>query len=237
MITISVKDDMMRVLKKLDALSRRQIPFIVARALTDTARDAKKDLVAIMPRVFDNPTPYTLNSIYVTSANKQTLEAVVGIKDQASKGTPAAKYLQPEITGGGRRIKRVERLLSGKGILPAGMAVVPVKDTALDSYGNVKRSEYGSIIRRLEKQSISKASGKRTRKTKNGTLFVPNSSSTLAPGVWQRNGVGIRPLLLFVQVPKYRARFDFAGTVSKTVRSTFQKRLDEAIAFALATSR
>ena len=249
MFTISVKDDMQRVLRQLSNFDRRQVPFVIAKALTATAKDAKADLVAVLPRVFDNPTPYTMNSIYFTTASKQNLTAIVGIKDQATSGTPAAKYLQPEITGGGRRIKRIERFLTGKGILPAGMAVVPVKDAQLDAYGNVKRADYGKIISRLSKQSASAAAGKRTRRTKTGAggkLFVNvpgvnGGSKHLAAGVWERTsfaqGSSIRPLLLFVEIPRYRARFDFTGTVGNTVRKQFQQRLNEAMQFAIATSR
>lgn len=250
MFSISVKDDMQRVLRQLDNFDRRQAPFVIAKALTATARDAKSDLVAILPRVFDNPTPYTMNSIYTQTATKQKLESVVGIKSQGSGGTPAAKYLQPGITGGQRRIKRIERFLTGKGILPTGMAVVPARDAQLDAYGNVRRADYGRIISRLNKQSAAATSGRKTRRTKTGSggqLFVniqgssKGNNKNLASGIWERTsfarGSAIKPLLLFVEIPRYRARFDFTGTVAKTVRSNFQQRLNEALQYAIATTR
>lgn len=249
MFTVSVKDDMQRVLRQLDNFDRRQVPFVIAKALTATAQDAKKDLVAVLPRIFENPTPYTMNSIFVSGANKQRLEAIVGFKDTASNGTPAAKYLQPEITGGGRRIKRIERYLSGKGILPNGMAVVPAAGAQIDAYGNVKRADYGKIISRLARQSNAATTGKRTRRTKTGSggqLFVnipgrKGSNPKLPAGVWERTsfaqGSAIKPMLLFVEIPRYRARFDFTGTVTKTIRQQFQQRLNEAIELAIATSR
>lgn len=249
MLSISVQDDIKQVLRKLDTFDKRQMPFAIAKALTATALEAKKDLIAVLPRVFDKPTPYTLNSTYIVGAKKQKLEAVVGFKDQATSGTPAAKYLQPEITGGGRRIKRIERFLTSKGILPDGMAVVPVKGAQLDAYGNVKRTDYGRIISRLSKQAASAATGKRTRRTKTGAggkLFVnvagqKGSIPNLADGVWERTsfamGSAIKPVLLFVSIPNYRARFDFKGTVIKSVRQNFQTKFNEAIEQAQATAR
>lgn len=249
MLTVSVKDNIKQALRGLANFDTRQIPFVVAKALTNTAQDAKKDLVAVMPRVFDRPTPYTLNSLYVSPARKQRLEAVVKLKDEAFKGTPASKYLAPAISGGDRNIKRVERLLTGRGILPAGMAVVPGSGAQLDQYGNISRGQYSKILSQLKAntdsyQNETAASRKRkgSRAKTQGRYFVAAPGGGKLPlGVWARfgfsKGSAIKPVLLFVDIPKYRKQFDFFGVVQNTIRQKFTDHLDEAMRYALATSR
>ena len=235
MIVVSVKDDIQALKKRLGAFDSRQIPFVIAKALTNTAQDAKKSLREQLPRVFDRPTPYTLNSLYVAPASKQRLEATVKLKDQAGgKGTPANKYLAPSIFGGVRNVKRVERLMSAKGILPDGMTIAPGSGAKLDSYGNLARSQYGAIISQLGGQSI--AATKRKRKQA-ARFFVPGETSKLTPGVWAREGAGIKPVVFFVSVPQYRKQFDFFGDINKTIQARFGQNLTAAMDYALATSR
>src|ERR1035441_633525 len=75
----------------------RQLPFATAKALTRTAQLIKAAEVDEMRRVFDRPTPWTLNSVFITPATKDNLIARVWLKQDAAKGTPAAKYLLSEI--------------------------------------------------------------------------------------------------------------------------------------------
>src|SRR5271157_979482 len=74
----------------------------MAKALTQT------DIVQTMTQVFDRPTPYALNSTYVVPATKDRLESFVQLKNGAAKGTPAIKFLDPEVFGEERNPKRGE---------------------------------------------------------------------------------------------------------------------------------
>jgi len=247
MFTVSVKDDIKQALRKLDNFSPRQIPFVVAKALTNTAQNSKKDLIDVMPRVFDRPTPYTLNSLYVKPATKQSLEAIVKLKDDTYKGTPASKYLGPQIFGGNRNIKRFERLLTGRGILPAGMAVMPAAGAELDQYGNMKRGQFSKILSQLQAntdfyQNETAASRKRKGRKVTSRYFVGAPGGGKLPlGIYARygfaQGSAIKPVMLFVEVPKYRNRFDFQGIVVSTIKRKFSDNLTEAMQFALNTSR
>jgi hypothetical protein len=70
---ISVKSDIFKVIPKLDYFNRKQAPFIIAKALTATAKHAQTDLKEAIKASFDRPTPYTLNATYVRAATKTRL--------------------------------------------------------------------------------------------------------------------------------------------------------------------
>lgn len=247
MFTVSVKDNIKDVVRKLGAWDSSQIPFATAKALTRTAQDASKNLKQTIAHSFDRPTPYTLNSLYVSPATKQRLEATVKLKDDTSKGTPANKYLAPSIWGGQRNIKRVERLLSARGILPAGMSVVPGSGAKLDQYGNVSRGQYSKILAQLQAnndvyQNESIASRKRKAKKSSGRYFVGQPGGGKSPaGVWERTsfskGSAIKPVLLFVKTPSYHKQFAFFETVEKTIHNRFETNFREAMQQAIATKR
>src|SRR5262245_39031822 len=118
MIRLDVRSNIKQLTQGLTQVQREQVPFATALALTRTAQVMQAAQITEMQRVFDRPTPFTLNALFVSPATKRRLEASVYFKDFAPKGTPAGKYLRPQIMGGGRNLKRMERLLQGKGLLP-----------------------------------------------------------------------------------------------------------------------
>ena len=84
--------------KQIESFSERRIAAVVATALTRTAVEVKDALRAELPRVFDRPTPYTLNSLFVKPARADRLQAETYFKDDsAGSGTPATKYLLPQV--------------------------------------------------------------------------------------------------------------------------------------------
>ena len=113
---LSVDLDISGAVKLTNAIAK-QVPFAMAKALTLTAIQAQTDIVQAMTQVFDHPTPYTLNSTYVIPATKDRLESFVQLKDSAAKGTPAIKFLGPEVFGGERNPKRGEKALQRMGAL------------------------------------------------------------------------------------------------------------------------
>ena len=60
---------------QLSMLSDRRFAAGIATALTRTAKDVQADTKAAMSRVFDRPTPWTLNSTRIQSASADRLEA------------------------------------------------------------------------------------------------------------------------------------------------------------------
>jgi hypothetical protein len=203
-----------------------------------------------MRDVFERPTPYTLNSLYSRGATKQDLTAVVWLKYDTSKGTPADKYLLPEIRGGERVLKRFERALRAVGALPEGFFAVPGAGAKMDAYGNMATSQIVQVLSYFrafpEAGYRANITEKRKRQLEKTTLsrqgfayFVGAPADGKLPlGVWQRFSQQrqIRPILIFVKSVHYSQRFnfDYVGqlTVAREFPGQFARALSEAQASA-----
>ena len=216
-----------------DQLTRYALPV----ALTRTAQDAKLAVQRALPETFDRPTPYTVNATFVRPATKADPVAWVGFKDDWGKGTPAARYLLPNVEGGPRRDKRMERQLRAAGLLPAGMFAVPGEEASLDAYGNMRRSEVVRILsqtRAFGEQGYtanrSDSARSRKKRRRNGYFAaLPGNAGGLPPGIYQRDGADARPVVIFVRAPSYRPRFRFHDIVERAVRANIGRRLEEAV--------
>lgn len=246
MVVVSVKSNVDQVLSKLRNYRADQIPFATAKALTDTAGDVQNDLRQAMPRSFDRPTPFTLNSLFRTSATKRRLVATVGLKDDAGKGTPAGKYLRPQIHGGARRNKRFEAALVRIGAMASGYYAVPALGARIDPYGNVERAQIVQVLSALRAFGQQGYQANRTKRSvkRLGTsapeFFVSRGDRGLPIGIWQRfkdAGGYVKPVFLFVQAPVYEQRYDFFGIAAQKVAQAFPQRFEEAIKLATATAR
>lgn len=216
-----------------DQLTRYALPM----ALTRTAQDARQAVQRALPETFDRPTPYTINSTFIRPATKADPVAWVGFKDDWGKGTPAARYLLPNVDGGRRRDKRMERQLRTAGLLPAGMFAVPGEEASLDAYGNMRRSEVVRILsqtRAFGEQGYSanrtgSARSKKKRRRNGYFAALPGNAGGLPPGIYQRDGGDARPVVIFVRAPSYRPRFRFHDIVERAVRANIGRRLEEAV--------
>lgn len=223
----------------IDGLSPRRLAAAQATALTRTAalvKAAERDAIG---RSFDRPTPYTLNSLFMRPATAARLEATVWLKDDlAGSGTPATKYLAPQIEGGDRPLKRMEFVLQQAGHMPSGWRAVPGRGAKLDAYGNVSRGQIQQILSQLRVQltagssrSIAVGGDRKTQAKRRrafgragGQIFsLPAGKGKLPPGIYLAEGrdfgakLGygrtgrITPLLVFVRAVTYRRRWDFYG--------------------------
>ena len=102
MLVYNVKGDIQEVQRHLSGLGRDQVPFATALALTNTAKFIETKIKEEIPRAFDRPTRFTLNSTYIRPATKQRLWAEVKIKDESFKAVAPIKWLAPQIYGGSR---------------------------------------------------------------------------------------------------------------------------------------
>ena len=110
------------IAKAIRSDAPKQARYAAAVAMTRTGKLATKALSDTMARVFDRPTPYTLRSPFSTSAIKDKLEVIVGIKDKVPSGAQLspADVLVAEFIGGTRRQKRVEFWLQRAELISAG---------------------------------------------------------------------------------------------------------------------
>ena len=234
--------------KQLKAFSKNY-RFAVARALTWTGQDVKKLEVEEMKRAFDRPTAYTLNSLFLAPAKKANLQARVWVKDERAAGkagTPANRYLLPQVTGGDRGQKRFERVLQYGGYLPSGWITAPGPGANRDANGNVSRKQIMQVLSQLRTdasagygRNMAKGSkGQAAQRAAGGRFFVIKHGGMAHPGVYQREffGRGITPVLFFVDTAKYDRQFGFDKVATDNIPKLFPEHLKKSLADALKTA-
>lgn len=259
MLSLNVKTDMAEALKAL-ANFESQIPFATAKGLTKTAQDVREVLRAEMRKVFKNPTPYTLNSLYLRPATKARLEAEVWLK----YGSRPEHYLLPQIAGGSRPMKRFEQRLQMMGLMRTDQRAVPAAGAKLDAYGNMSRGQIVQVLSQLRTDVVSgvtqnASNSKRSKAKRSGVeYFVSRGPSSqrygyagrsrgtmfmqhLPAGVWARYsfawGSAVKPVMIFVNATRYSKRFDFFGLAEKTVNAKLPWHIEASVADALRTAR
>ena len=240
----------------------KQAQFAAAVALTRTANDIREEEKKEMNRAFDRPVKYTINSLFVKGAKKNNLEATVWVKDNAfSNGTPADRYLGPQIYGGVRVQKKMEKMLQRVGALPAGWQTVPGEGAEIDSHGNMSRGQIIKVLSWLQafgEQGYKKNATQATKdKIRRGTrskrgmeYFVSKGPGTALPGgkiqhlragVWSKTTFGagraIKPILMFVKSTHYAKRFQFFEVGKRVVEQNFTGHFDRELQIALRTAR
>ena len=262
-ITLDIKSELPKAIRWTDAMTK-QLPFAIAKAMTESAKKAQVALKAQTPRYVDRPTPWTMNSTFVRFASPKKLEAWVGFKDFASKGTAAAKYLQPMISGGARRQKSSERQLVASGVLPSGSFIVPtgVTPLKLNRYGNLSGGTYTQVLSRLkalgEQGYTANVSGsKRSQGKRSQRDYFAGRPGTLPLGIYARLGKkpkgtggpgslkggrpitsnlprGFHTVFYVTRQPLYMSKFPVPKILDNTYRNTFGPNLRSALERELA---
>lgn len=216
---------------------RVNVPLATAKALTFTGQAVQAAEKQEMPRVFDRPTPFTLNSLYLKPATWADLSVRVFFKDLRWK----AHYLVPQVEGGNRPLKRFEQMLQSRGLMPVGMFAVPGSRADIDAYGNMSRGQLVKILSALNalpetgylanRSAASAARRARSKKPKALTNYFVGRPTPKDPiGVWERVGkTGLRPILIFVKTPRYKKRFDFYGIANNVATREFPLNLDRTL--------
>ena len=233
-----------QALQTIQAFSARRLAAAKATAATRVALLARDQIRAEMARVFDRPTPYTLNSLFVRPATAANPSAVVGVKDDSALATPPAKVLGAEVRGGARRQKRLEVALRMAGHMPAGWYVVPGAGAKLDAYGNWSR---GQIIQVLSQLRITLTAGYTrnmswtprkaiaAQRRAGGRYFV-RPVGKRAPGVYQRefSGNTVTPVALFVSRAVYTRRLPFDDIARQVAEREIGPQFARAVAESAA---
>lgn len=229
---------------KFDALAQRQIPYATSLALNRCAQLAMQTVKTQLSVIFDRPNSYTLNSLSVKFSTKNNLVARVEHKDFSGKGTPASKYLMPEIEGGATRTqKRSEVVLSNLAGMP-GAFWVPAPGAPLDGYGNIRGSLITQILSAVGGLSNVGYQGNRTASSakrkgaqlKQYVLMPKNNPRGIAPGVYQRKASQLVPILFFVDHVTYKPIYDMEGIVNRVVEAEFDRQFSAAMDYALSTA-
>ena len=247
---------------KLKDLAANQLPYATKEALNATAEEIQKAEIEKMKEVFDRPTPFTLGSTFVKYATKANLKAEVGFREFAGKGTPAWKYLSPQVVGGDRNLKPFEKAMQAKGILPPGLYAVPGKGASLNTSGNMSTGQIVQILSYFEtfgeqgyranitpekKAKMAKGSKKAGSSIAyfvsrgKGSVAMTGKTQHLPPGIYARYGFSfgsaIKCIIAFVKKPTYQKRFPFEETAAKCADRVFMVNLSTAIDKAVKTAK
>lgn len=251
---INIADNALDVMRELDEIQHKQLPYATMVAINNTAAKAVAAEEREIKDVFNNPTPYTLGAVARTYANKQNLAARIYLKDFAGKGTPASKFLASEIEGGARKMKRFEIALQSVGALPSGFRIVPGAAAKLDSYGNMDRGQIVQILsffkafpemgykgNMTDKKRAALARGNKRTGAMGYVYFVGRPGDRLPLGIWQRftqgHGSLIKPVMIFVPHANYKKLYDFTYVGQKVIDREFIGEMKLAAEMALRTAR
>ncbi|KRG54107.1 hypothetical protein [Stenotrophomonas nitritireducens] len=237
--------------RRLTELERNQLPFAARQATNQVAFEVREEWKRKASRVFDRPTPLTVNATMYRKATKQWPFAEVYIRDEAFKGTPPAKYLMAEVDGGQRRMKGFERLLQSRGLLSPSQFAVMGKGAAPNQFGNVPAGQVTKILSQLgaqrdhyQNQSDTSAGRRRnTRKrARGGEYFVlTRKRGRLAPGIYERIatpwGSAVRSIFIFTSDARYRPRYDILGMAEKTWQKLMPFYLGRELEKAMQSAR
>ena len=177
--------------------------------------------------------------------------ASIEARDFASKGTPAWKYLAPEMTGGPRGQKRFEKALGNAIGIGGGLYAVPGRGAPLDAYGNISRGMIRQILSRVGAAGDQNISAKTTKRLRRKGLtvaatqhrsdyFIAKSKSDGTPlGVYRLVGPGkVEPVLIFLKhSPSYRPIFHYTEVVTQSLQKNAAVAFDQAFEKAMATAR
>jgi hypothetical protein len=148
-IKVSLVDNFSALDKALQLLEKEQMPFAIARALTDMAQVGQKTITREIPEIFSKggePKSFTVNSVVAKPATKSTLSAMVFIKDKQ------AAYLALEETGGTRDPK-------GTALVLPGSAAADLHDT----HGNLPEN----TLRKLKQAArMTATNGRKARRAR-----------------------------------------------------------------------
>lgn len=232
-----------------------QVPFALSTALNKTAAKAQDAVRKEMPRVFDRPTPWVLNSLRIKYATKSNLQAELAYKDKNSVES-SRSMIEPHVFTGKRHFKAMEARLMAIGLIPAGWNAVPGAAAKLDANGNMGRGQISQLLNVLgsyTEAGYSKANDKTSARLARGNVkknvygfvyWVNKVGSTkathLPPGVYQRVktafGSSLKPILIFVKQANYKQRLDFFGVAQAVIDKEFPGEFDRAFDEALRTA-
>lgn len=252
--------DLVRVARNVGASDRR-LRAAAATALTRVQVKVAAAERAEIRDVFDRPTPYTENSIFVKPATAGSGVALMGIKDDTAGARPAVSWLRWQIRGGLRTLTAFEKALVRGGAMDGGDRAVPGRFARLDQFGNVSRGQLVQILSQLRigtglagsvrvLPTLGAEDGKAEARRKAGVIrrayqraggqFVafPYGRGRLRAGIYQirqfANGrADPKPVLIFVSKAEYEAgRFDFFDVAERVIRRELPVELGGELARA-----
>lgn len=229
-VSIGVKN-LDRVRDSFSKLSGPQARVAYSLALNDVGGHLQRVMKVEYRSAFDRPTPYIVNSPWVTRATPEKLSVAVGPRNMKKTGVDPQKILQAQEFGGRRADKRFETALRMMKLLPAGMQVAlpadryggpyPGSDDGngnfngnfvrrLLAYLKTKPASLGSMNKRQQGAATKKYQFTSNIKTRRQIVlmdgrewFVSDGSGRLGAGIWARDKDSMRCAVVFIAPAKY----------------------------------
>lgn len=248
-IDVSGLDDALAALQKL---GNGLASHALADALNHTAKQAQQALRVDMASVFDQPTPWVLNSTRIIPARaaQKVIEAVVTVKDAdlgRGKGRTFDDWFSAQVYGGSRLTKGSEKMLRQKGILPPGRFVAPTANTPRDRSGGISREFMTRVLSGLGAWNKSGSDhnatdSKRSQDKGHAKAFFVIKRGRVPIGIGERREWGdgsqnkFKVVLMFTRSkPVYKALFKFQDVVRRVAENDMQleANINKAITKAL----
>ena len=226
------------LVKDIDGLRDRDIPYIAETYLNNWSFDIKKDVEKRIPAELSINKKKLLSPVRVKKASKRKLISTVYIKEDSWQ----YRTLKHHFFGGDRDRKGLEKALIYNGFMSSDEILTPPPGVS------IRPSTYVKMIAQLRVSYKSgydanetKRSRKRKRKTKERYFVIGTyERSHLHAGVYARMPDHDRPIsiLRIVKRPKYKKRLDnFEETVHKLQDTKSSKHLQDAMDWVLKKNK
>lgn len=222
------------------ASTSKQIRAATMTGLTRTALKVRTAEQEEMRRVFDRPTPYSLNAFQVVPATRTDLNARIEQRGFGGGGRPR-EWFNPQVYGGERKTKAFERKLAAVLGLPTSSTYfMPGPGARLDRYGNISGGQLQQVLSDLgaqtdKAQNASAASRKRNKRLRH-VVIGRRGGRRFFIGTRQGSRLSV-VLTITDQAPSYRKRFDFFGVADREARAIFPVEFDRAFMHYVGTGR
>jgi len=210
--------------KTTRALARGRLRKATNDALNWTAFDTRERMQKYLRRVLDRPTKFTLKGVLVDKSKQSTLRSRIKMRDEASKGTSPAKYLEPLRSGGTRQAKRSEKALRRAGHILPDQFIVPGPDARLNRFGNVSSGMYTKML-----SGLGASSDPQQNSPGNGGWFIMRQGDKRI-AIAKRLKTKTKIMFWLVDdAPQYQQQIRFSRIAAKTARKLFPARFDRAL--------
>ncbi|KAF1027086.1 MAG: hypothetical protein GAK29_00892 [Acinetobacter bereziniae] len=214
-IRINVNDQINQVRRE----HRNQIDFALAQTVNKLAKLAQAEEKKGLASFFDNPTPFTMNSVAIKAARKGNPTAIVFIRPIA------AKYIEPYEYGGTQYL----------GAKPADL--VPINATA-NQYGNLPRNTIKKYMNRKDVflGKVRTSSGVVYGLWQRPTAQARRGAKRVKGGRLANTTGSLKLLVSFAEPVNTRKRLNFGqrsiAVVQRNAKTMFERSLASAIASA-----
>jgi hypothetical protein len=242
------------LIEDLDIIRRVQMPFVASWALNQLGPQIRRFHQVEMTRNFNNPVPFTTNSVRWgangyqpwTRSTKQKLEMGIWISEDGAKGQDPARYLFPQVQESGRGRKQVyvtrfSKALRRQGILESGEYALPIRGSRaarLNSYGNISPGQYTQVLYSIGAMTdfIARKAGQSKRGPSKEYFAVPSlpqpgaKRSNLNPGIYRRKGENISMLFKTLpSPPDVTPKYNFYDLTEDLARDYFPDLVDKKL--------